>query len=56
MKELKRLLKGSIYKKNQLFATRSSLLTISKLFVRFHLGYGEEIYAQPNNSRLLDKI
>ena len=34
----------------------SSLLTLYKSFVRSHLDYGDVIDAQPNNSRLSDKI
>ena len=34
----------------------SSLLTIYKSFVWPHLGYGDVIYDQPNNSSLSDKI
>ena len=39
-----------------LLLPRSSLLTISKSFVRPHLNYGDVIYDQSNNSRLSGKI
>ena len=39
-----------------LLLPRSSLLAISKSFVRPHLDYGGVIYDQPNNPRLSDQI
>ena len=35
---------------------RTSLLTISKSFIRPHLNYEDVIYDQPNNNRLSEKI
>ena len=52
---LKRLLKGQCYEMKLLFP-RSSLLTISKSFVKPNLDYGDVVCDQPNNSRLSDKI
>ena len=46
----------NVTRKMSLLLARSSRLTIYKSFVRPHLGYGDVIYDQPNNSRLSDKI
>ena len=46
---------GTIRKLNSVLP-RFSLLTIYKSFVRPHLDYGDVIYDQPNNQKLIDKI
>ena len=55
--KIKKATKGvNVIRKMNLLLPRSSLLTIYKSFVRPHLGYGDVIYDQPNNSHLSDKI
>ena len=46
----------NVIRKMNLLLPRSSLLAISKSFVRPHLDYGDVIYDQPNNPRLSDQI
>ena len=45
-----------VIRKMNLSLPRTSLLTISKSFVRPHLDYGDVIYDQPSNSSLSDQI
>ena len=55
--KFKKATKGvSVIRKMNLLLPCSSLLTIYKSFVRLHLGYGDVIYYQPNNSHLSDEI
>ena len=52
--KIKKVVKGiSVIKKLNVSLPRSSLLRIYKSFIRPHLDYGDVIYDQPNNNRLL---
>ena len=55
--KLKKVTKSiNLLRKLNLTLPCSSLLIIYKSFIRPHLGYGDIVYDQPNNSSLSEKI
>ena len=57
MKKNKKVLKGtSVIKKPNITLSRSSLLTVYKLFIRPHLDYGDIIYDTTNKNGLSEKM
>ena len=57
MKKNKKVLKGtSVIKKLNITLSRSSLLTVYKLFIRPHLDYGDIIYDTTNKNGLSEKM